>query len=133
MPPTPADKDTRPYIAVANSLFRHPKFVMVSKDARLHLLELWAHCNEYRTDGRVHKAILDQAGKKVSEELLGANWVEHHEGDWFYMHDYLKHQKSADELADAREQKQQRGRRGAHVRFHENRGITDPDCAYCNS
>lgn len=129
-------KDRRPYIAVAQELFRHPKWRRISKDARLWLLELWGYCNEFRTDGMVHRSVLEEEGTKVAAELLSANWVEvTADPDEFYMHDYLAHQPSASEIEERmaanREASARGGKKASHTRWHVNRGIIDPNCDLC--
>src|SRR6201999_2579692 len=47
------------------------------------------------------------------------------------VHDYLKHQRSAAEIADAIEQKRSAGGLGNHVRWHVGAGKFDPDCPHC--
>ena len=125
-------KDTRPYITVTNELFRHPKWLRLSDKARLYLLELWGHCNEFRTDGMVEDFILDAKGPKIRQELVKVGWVEiTHDPDVFYMHDYLQHQPSKDEIEDRIADKKTAGRLGAHRQWHVKRNRQDENCVYC--
>ena len=129
-------KDRRPYIAVAQELFRHPKWRRISKDARLWLLELWGYCNEFRTDGMVHRSMLEEEGVKVSKELLDAGWVEiTADPDEFYMHDYLEHQPSRTEIEQRMKEAREAGKRGGeksnHVRNHVKKGVIDLTCELC--
>lgn len=129
-------KDTRPYITVTNELFRHPKWLRLTDKARIYLLELWGHCNEFRTDGMVEDFILDARGPKISQELVKVGWVEiTHDPNVFYMHDYLDHQPSKAEIeeriADKRTAGGKGGKRSAHTRWHTNRGVIDPKCDLC--
>lgn len=129
-------KDRRPYITVAQELFRHPKWRRISKDARLYLLELWGYCNEFRTDGMVHRTVLEEQGVKVGKELLDAGWVEiTADPDEFYMHDYLDHQPSKAEIEkrvkDAKESGSRGGAKSNHTRNHVNKNFIDPSCELC--
>ncbi|MGO1664103.1 MAG: hypothetical protein ACTHYO_10350 [Micrococcaceae bacterium] len=93
-----------PYIVVTNKLFGHPKFVRLSDKAKVYLLELWGYCNEYETDGKVHKTILAQKGAPVARELHSAGWVDPTDDpDTFYMHDYLDYQRSREQIDSPRE------------------------------
>lgn len=128
-------KDTRPYITISNELFRHPKFRRLSDKAKLWLLELWAYCNEYRTDGFVDVHILNEKGAKITAELM-VNFVETTaDNDMFYMHDYLDHQPSRKEIEDRIQEKRSRastgGKLSAHNRHHVKKGIVNPDCELC--
>lgn len=127
-----ADLDRRPYLAIANQLFRHPKFKRMSMQARLHLLALWADCNEFLTDGIVHRDDLFAEGPDVAAELVSRGWLHPCEDDaLYYCHDYLKHQKSRAYVEGRRATKASRGAAGAHKRWHVKRGITDPECPLC--
>lgn len=128
--------DKRPYITVTNELFRHPKFVRLNDKAKLHLLELWGYCNEYQTDGVVHRSMLEAKGKPVAKQLREGGWVDDTvEAEWFYMHDYLDHQKSKDQIEDAKSKKRDAGsaggKRSHHVRNHVNKGAFHAECQWC--
>jgi hypothetical protein len=47
------------------------------------------------------------------------------------MHDYLRHQRSAEEIDEQRELKQVAGRIGNHKRWHVAQGIVDATCELC--
>lgn len=128
--------DKRPYIAVTNELFRHPKFVRLTDKAKVHLLELWGYCNEYKTNGIVHESILNGKGAAVSKVLRDIGWVDQTtEPDMFYMHDYLDHQKSKEQIETAKTAKATSGSTGgkksSHVRNHVKKNEHDPQCEWC--
>jgi hypothetical protein len=130
--------DNRPYIAVTNELFRHPKFIRLTDKAKLHLLELWAYCNEYQTDGLIHKTILEEKGRPTATLLRDVGWVDDtNEKDTFYMHDYLEHQNSRAAIERRREERKAQGAyggtKGMHVRWHVNKGVYKEDCEHCIS
>lgn len=124
-------QDTRPYITVTNELFGHPKFKRLTPAARLYLLELWAHCNMYMTDGVLEAVTLFERGKKIGNELINGGWVEAHEDGSYSCHDYLEHQKSREQILKHREDKKGSGEYGSHVRWHVKRGVHDLNCEHC--
>lgn len=125
--------DPRPFIAVTNELFRHPKFTGLPSDkARLWLIALWAHCNEFKTDGLIPRHVLNAKGQSVGAALIAAGWVDATpDPESFVMHDYLDHQKSKAELEELREERRANGAEGLHVRWHVRRGIVKKGCEYC--
>lgn len=125
-------RDTRPYIAVTNELFRHPKFRRISFEARIAVLELWAHCNEFMTDGLVESWVFEDYPEKIQEQLLKVQWVDQ-TGDSYEMHDYLKHQKSKVEILEQKGKKSASGAYGGHVRHHEKKGTYKPGCHWCEN
>lgn len=128
-------KDPRPYIAVANELFTHPKFIGLTDAGKLWLIELWAWCNAHKTDGIVPKTWAMSKGKKVFDQLCSQGWIEPHDAHHVSMHDYLAHQKSKAELEELSAERSVAGRRGAtignHRRWHVNRGVFDKSCEHC--
>lgn len=125
-------RDTRPYITVANELFRHPKFRRMPIEARLAVLELWAHCNEFMTDGVVDVFTFEAQPGTVQEQVLAAGWA-YKADDWYEMHDYLKHQKSKEEILDLKAKKSIGGAFGNHARHHTNKGVTKKGCYWCEN
>lgn len=128
--------DKRPYITVANELFRHPKFVRLTDKAKVHLMSLWAYCNEYTTNGLVHESILNSSGAATGKLLIENQWVERTtEQGMFYMHDYLDHQKSKERIEEEKSRKKTAGSMGGaksnHVRNHARKGLFDSSCQWC--
>jgi hypothetical protein len=125
--------DPRPFIAVTNELFRHPKFTgLPNEKTRLYLIELWAHCNEFKTDGVVPKHVLNAKGPAVGKALIAAGWVDATDDkDVYVMHDYLDHQKSREQLDELRDKRKRSAGEGLHIRWHVNRGVSDPECVHC--
>jgi hypothetical protein len=132
-------KDTRPYFTVTNELFRHPKWTGLPNDkSRIHLLELWGHCNEFRTDGAVAKHVLHAKGPAVAKALIAGGWVNTtKDPNKFEMHDYLSHQPSKAEIEARIQDKQasgkEGGKRSAHKRWHVDRGVIKDDCELCEA
>jgi hypothetical protein len=123
-------RDTRPYITVTNELFRHPKFLRMSRSARLRILELWARCNEFKTDGYVDDGTWSEIPAKERKELTENGWIELRDGRR-ECHDYLKHQKSKKELEALKSNRSGAGTYGTHVQHHERKGIVKPGCPFC--
>lgn len=123
-------EDTRPYIVVTNELFRHPKFRALSRSARLRIIELWAHCNEYMTDGEIDAGTWAEIPAKERKELETAGWVERDTAGR-RCHDYLKHQKSRQQILELKADRAEAGAFGAHSRHHLKRGRFDPSCKWC--
>ena len=122
--------DKRTYIRVHDGMPDHPKVEALTDKAFRLLMETWCWCSRQHTDGRVPAAVWSKRGaKKVRDELAAAGLVEIHDG-YVQMHDYLEHQRSAEQIADGIEKKRAAGMLGNHTRWHVN-GFTDPSCEWC--
>jgi general stress protein YciG len=106
-------RDTRTYITVHDGMPDHPKIDGLSDGAFRLLIELWCWCSRHLTDGRVPPATWGKRGTDAArDELVEAN-LAHLNGDGSVdMHDYLEHQRSAEEVADLREKRAEAGRKG---------------------
>lgn len=128
-------KDRRPYFTMTNEYPRHRKIRGLSDAAfRLHVT-LLALANEEKRDGLVSAGDLLSRGVKVKKELLAAELVLPLPDGTFALHDYLKHQNSAEDIERYKAKQQERGQRGgissAHTRHHVNKGKIDPNCTLC--
>lgn len=122
--------DKRTYIRVHDGMDEHPKIDPLSDKAFRWLFKSWFWCSRNKTDGRMPTAVwTKRATAKVRAELVAAGLVEIHEG-YVQMHDYLEHQRSAEQIAEAVEKKQRGARLGNHRRWHV-KGVTDPECEFC--
>ncbi|MDQ3578023.1 MAG: hypothetical protein M3443_10575 [Actinomycetota bacterium] len=125
-------RDERTYIRVHDGMPDHPKVEALSDKAFRLLVERWCWSSRQHTDGRIPLAVWNKsATPKVRRELVDARLVEVHE-DHVQMHDYLAHQRSAAEIEQKVEKKREAGRYGNHLRWHAERGITDPNCPHCD-
>jgi hypothetical protein len=123
--------DERTFIRVHDGIEDHPKIAPLSDKAFRVLVTTWAWCSRHKTDGRVPTAVWQKrASAKVRAELETAGLVDIFEGH-VLMHDYLKHQRSAEEIDEMREAKQFAGRVGNHKRWHVGQGIVDATCEFC--
>lgn len=121
--------DKRTYIRVHDGMDEHPKIEPLSDRAFRALMSTWFWCSRNKTDGRVLTAVWEKrVPKKVRTELVDAGLAEVHDG-YVQMHDYLDHQRSAEQIEQAIEDKRAAGRRGNHNRWH--RDVIDPGCEFC--
>lgn len=92
-------RDPRTYITVHDGMPEHHKIEALSDKAFRVLIDLWCWCSRNKTDGEVPESVWIKRSRtpKVRAELLaGLAEVRPH---GVYMHDYLKHQRSKDEIA----------------------------------
>ncbi|AOZ64604.1 hypothetical protein SEA_CHUBSTER_51 [Arthrobacter phage Chubster] len=131
--PPMSGKDTRAYITVTNELFDHPKFKRIKNPyAQLYLIELWTYCNRYKTDGRVDPDTLMEHGEDVGAELIKIGWVTGPDKDGdYWMHDYLKHQKSKAEIEGLTRHRTTAAQYGNHTRWHEAKDVYEASCGFC--
>lgn len=112
--------DARTYIRVHDGMPDHPKLSRLDDDVASWLLVcLWAYCSRYLTDGRVPVTIAHRLTKGASKarcrKLVAAGLLEE-QGNDYICHDYLEHQRSADEVAAARQRNAANGRAGGLAR-----------------
>lgn len=106
-------KDIRRYITVHNGMPDHPKIAGLSDAGFRLLVTLWCWCDANETDGKVRRGVWDKKGRtKARSELLGEGLVVELPGGDMEVHDYLEHQRSADEIAALRLKRQQAGSKG---------------------
>ena len=90
-------RDKRVYITVHNGMPEHFKIEALSDKSFRCLLDLWCWCSRNETDGKVPESVwLKRTNTKVRAELLIALAEPIKTG--VYMHDYLEHQRSRDEI-----------------------------------
>lgn len=124
--------DTRTYIRVHDGMPDHPKVDGLSDRAFRLLVEEWCWCSRHTTDGRIPGARWKKRHTpKARTELIAVGLVELLPGGDILMHDYLEHQRSAEEIADAKASKSKGASLGNHKRWHTDRGIRDPSCDHC--
>lgn len=124
--------DTRTYIRVHDGMPDHPKVDGLSDRAFRLLVESWCWCSRHLTDGHMPAATWrKRGGPKARAELVAAGLVEPLDDNSVRFHDYLEHQRSAEEVAAAKAAKGRGGALGNHRKWHEDRGIVKPGCPYC--
>jgi hypothetical protein len=128
-----------PYFPVDDGFHAHPK----AGAASLAALGLWvvagSWCNDQKTDGRIPAhmiPVLTRGEHALADELVAAGlWRK--KGTGYRFHEFLadgdgSHRNiSRSEIESLRVKKSSGGVIGSHRRWHEARGIIDPDCPYC--
>jgi hypothetical protein len=122
-----AEKDRRTYVRVHDGLTDHPKIIEVGGEAAWLYISALCYSSRQLTDGLVPKRLVrrltDGSNPEASASaLLRVGLL--HEGehdcdrcplggpDVYVVHDYLSHQRSADEVAALREKRSAAGQRG---------------------
>lgn len=127
--------DPRTYIRVHDGMPDHPKIDGLSDAAFRLLVTTWCWCSRHLTDGHVPAATWRKRGTpKTRRELVDAGLFEEAAGGvrlGVMVHDYLEHQRSAEEVQEIRDAKGRGGAFGNHVRWHIRRRRSDPDCEFC--
>ena len=109
--------DSRTYIRLHDGMPDHPKIDGLSDRAFRLLVETWCWCSRHLTDGRVPAATWRKRGTPASRrELIAAGLAIETPDGGVDMHDYLQHQRSADEVAEMREARREAGRKGGLAR-----------------
>ena len=106
-------KDTRTYITLHDGMTDHPKIVGLSDAAFRLYIEALCYCSRHLTDGKILSRAMNKMSpaEEVTIELVEAGLL-HLQGSTFEIHDYLKHQRSADEVAQMRAKRAESGRMG---------------------
>ena len=110
---SPRKRDNRTYITVHDGMPDHPKVDGLSDPAFRLLVGLWCWCSRHHTDGVVPAATWGKRGTTEARgELVDAGLVEIDPDGTIRMHDYLEHQRSAEEIRELSEKRADAGRRG---------------------
>lgn len=123
--------DTRPSIRIANTAPEHPKIAGLSDAAFRLWIEVLCWCSRQEKDGLVPESVMKRLGRpRVVTELVKAE-VLHEAMGSYLVHDYLEHQRSAEEIASFRASKSESGTKGAHMRWHVPNRKSVADCPFC--
>jgi len=107
-----SNKDKRIYITVANTIMENPKIEALSDKAFRALIGLWRWSSKNLKNGEIPHAVwLRKTTPKVRAELLQDSLAEPMPTG-VYMHDYLKHQNSKEEVEALREKRIRAGSLG---------------------
>ena len=91
-------KDSRIYITVANTIMENPKIEVLSDRAFRSLIGLWCWSSRNLKNGEIPHAVwMMKTTAKTRSELL-QNCLAEPTDSGVYMHDYLKHQNSKEEV-----------------------------------
>lgn len=100
------------WVKLWTELLTHKKWVELSKPARVMLVQAWMWSGQNETDGWVPDAarkLIDYT-PSAARELEAGGWL-HRNGKGWWANDWEDHQKTADQLAETREQNKDRQRR----------------------
>jgi hypothetical protein len=122
-----------PWFKVDDSFYDHPKVW----DAPDCAVALWVRAGSWSArnlqDGfvpaRMPARFCDDPEKAVRELLERGLWRRTKGG--FLFHDWDRYQPTREEAIATRDKKSSGGRIGNHRRWHEARGVVDPDCEFC--
>lgn len=123
--------DNRPSVRFSHTTPEHPKIAALSDAAFRAWFEAICYCSRQETDGKITTAVMRRlmAPKVLRELVEGGQFEVIPEGH--YVHDYLRHQRSAAEIQSFRESKAASGQLGAHKRWHVPRRLKIKDCPFC--
>ena len=108
--------DDRLFFKLHNGFPEHPKTIELSDKAFRQLIEAWCYCSRNLNDGYLTKSqFLRFFSPKSRGELIAVGFIREEENQYI-MHDYLKHQQSAKEVADLRERRRQAGAKGGKAK-----------------
>ena len=138
--PTDVDEfDNRPGIFVAHEMPDNIKVAGLSDAAFRTMVKAWCYCSRVRTNGRIPGAVWETLGPlKARKELLAPPLVAPDKAPLFtkinggvMAHDYLKHNRSADEIQAMSSARSDSGSLGGHIRWHVGRRKYKADCEHC--
>jgi len=132
-------KDDRPGIIVAHEMPDHAKIAPLSDGAFRLLIRAWCFVSRLEADGKIPDSVWREMGtQKARRELMAPPvlmpdrepLVVQRNG-YVECHDYLAHQRAADEIEAIRESRSVSGEKGAHMRWHVGRRTTVSGCPFC--
>jgi hypothetical protein len=118
-----------PWFKVDDRFYSHPKVLATSLAARGLWVGAGAWSSDHLTGGVVpdHALVLLGGSPKLADELVAAGLWKRSKGAYRF-HDWDRYQPDA--IAE-KDRKSSAGQVGNHRRWHEQRGIFDPDCPHC--
>lgn len=112
-------KDHRTFITVHDGMPEHRKIEVLSDKAFRCLFDLWCWCSRTRSDGHVPEAVWrKRTTPRVAREFLEGPFgplAEAVDGG-YYMHDYLEHQRSREEIEQLTEKRRLAGSNGGKAK-----------------
>ncbi len=131
--------DRRPGIFLANEMPDNIKVAPLSDAAFRLLIRAWCYCSRLSTDGKIPEQVWREMGSaKARRELMAPPMLAPDRPPLVKAipggvecHDYLLHNRSADEVKLVAESKSEGGALGAHKRWHVGRRRFEKRCRYC--
>lgn len=126
--------------------WRHPRFVGLPTDALFTFQAIVSYCTEHASDGIVpgdledlgialgmRQASLGHAIPALVERGVLAAKGSKKDGhpQAYEVRNWAEHNPTAEEVEAYNQAKSRKGSLGAHKRWHESRGVTDPECSWC--
>lgn len=123
--------DNRPSVRFSHTTPEHPKIAAMTDAGFRAWFDAICYCSRQETDGKITIPVMRRmASPRVIKELLAVGSLDViPEG--YFVHDYLRHQRSAAEIQSFRESKAASGQLGAHKRWHIPRRVKVKDCPFC--
>lgn len=121
------------WFKVDDNLAFHRKVVAAGNAAMGLWVRAGSWCADNLTDGHVPDGMLRQLGTRPQAEALvkAGLWVK--TADGYRFHSWREYQPTSKEAKTAKRKMSGSGKLGNHRRWHEARGVTDPDCPYCDT
>lgn len=116
----------------------HPKVQSAGLKGRALWVAGGLHCAQHLTDGRIAKTMVPAlaalsgvgTGRKEAEHLVAVGlWID--QDDAYLMHDWHDYQPSRFDVEAIKEKRAEASAVGNHKRWHEGKGVRNPDCPYC--
>lgn len=127
----PRKFDPRAFVAVDVGMPENLKVIGLSDAAFRVFVESICYCGRNKTDGLMLGAAVRRTwADEAVAELVRAGLFEV-AGDDFQLHDYLKHNRTKEEIEELHDTKSDNGQRGAHARWHIARRRYDKTCEFC--
>jgi hypothetical protein len=108
------------YVKLYTRVLTHPKWIGLSPKAKVLLVQAWMWAGDGETDGHVPDAARALVGHPpaTAQELEAAGWW-HRNGSGWHLHDWSDHQRTKDQMAQARAGVRQRVNRHRERRRQE--------------
>lgn len=120
-----------PWFRVDDNLAFHAKALAAGNAA----MGLWVRAGSWSmqqlSDGHIPTQVARQMGRKVEADRLVSAGLWDEVATGYTFHEWTGRQPSALDVKRAAEVKGTSGARGNHLRWHKRRGVTDPDCKWC--
>lgn len=108
--------DDRTYIKLHDGMPRHPKVTGLSDKEFRTQIEAMCYCSTYLTDGAIPYAEARKlAPPRVWARLVQVGLIED-TGEHYLVHDYLEHQRSAEQVEQLKANRRQAGSRGGKAK-----------------
>lgn len=107
--------DSRTYIRLHDGMADHPKIDGLSDGAFRLLVSMWCWCSRHLTDGHVPAATWVKRGTPKARAELVESGMAILTDTGVFMHDYLEHQRSADEVRELKEKRRESGSKGGRT------------------